>query len=80
MSTYGFLITLYSEYYDDDEKIHQIPYGTRKHVGTEETARAAARRTRTKADTARVERVAVHDGPKFADHEIKTFTIGLDPH
>jgi hypothetical protein len=77
--TYEFRIVLHSTGYGPDEKPQEVVYGTRKHVGTEESAIAAARRTRTRADAARIERVAVHGGATFRDHEVRTFTVGLDP-
>lgn len=75
--TYKFRVTLFTTWYDENEVEHETVYGTRKHVGTEDSAEAFARRTRTKAGAARIERVAVHQGLQFGDHEIKTFTIGL---
>lgn len=77
--TYDFRIVLHSTGYGPDEKPQEIGYGVRKHTGTEDSAIAAARRTRTQAEAARIERVAVHGGPVFQAHEVKTFTIGLDP-
>jgi hypothetical protein len=77
--TYDFEIVLITEFYDLDEKAQQVTYGHRKHVGTEATAMAAARRTRTQATTAQISRVAVHRGPRFQAHEIRSFSIGLEP-
>jgi len=79
MITYDFRIVLHSTEYGPDEQPQEVIYGTRKHTGTEDSAITAARRTRTQADSARIERVAVSDGRRFQTHEIKTFTIGLDP-
>lgn len=78
-TAYQFRIVLHSTHYGLDEKESEVSYGTRKHIGTEETAIQAARRTRTQATAARIERVAVSDGRVFQAHEVKTFTIGLDP-
>lgn len=75
--TYVFKITLYSTWYDESEVEHETVHGTRRHVGTEASAEAFARRTRTRATTARIERVAVHHGLRFQAHEIKTFTVSL---
>lgn len=77
--TYDFRIVLHSTGYGPDEKPREIVYGVRKHTGTEDSAIAAARRTRTQAEVARIERVAVHGGPAFQAHEVRSFTIGLDP-
>ncbi len=77
--TYEFRITLFTTYYDENEVEQEMVYGTRKHVGTEDSAEAFARRTRTKAGAARIERVAVQGGLRFGSHEIKTFSISLDP-
>lgn len=74
---YDFRIVLHSTGYGPDEQPQEVVYGTRKHVGTATTAMAAARRTRTAATAARIERVAVHGGPAFQPHEIQAFTIGL---
>lgn len=76
---YEFRIVLHSVHYDLSERASEVNYGTRKHIGTEETAIRTARRTRTQACAARIERVAVADGRTFQAHEVKTFTIGLDP-
>lgn len=75
--TYEFRIVLHSTGYDENERECEIAHGVRKHVGTEGSAIAAARRTRTQATSARIERVAVHNGPAFRAHELKIFTIGL---
>lgn len=77
--TYVFRIVLHSTEYGPDEQPREVVYGTRKHTGTEDSAIAAARQTRTQAEAARIERVAVHGGPAFRAHEVKAFTIGLDP-
>jgi hypothetical protein len=77
MTTYDFRIVLHSTGYGPDEQPQEVVYGVRKHTGTEESAIAAARRTRTQAEAARIERVAVSGGPAFQAHEIKAFTIGL---
>lgn len=77
--TYEFRIVLHSTHYGADEKPQEVGYGVLEHTGTEDSAIAAARQTRTQAEAARIERVAVHGGPVFRAHEIKTFTIGLDP-
>jgi hypothetical protein len=77
MITYDFRIVLHSTGYGPDEQPQEVVYGVRKHTGTATTAMAAARRTRTRADAARIERVAVHGGPTFQSHEIQAFTIGL---
>lgn len=75
--TYVFRITLHTTWYDENEQERETVHGTRRHVGTEDSAEAFARRTRTQATTARIERVAVHQGLRFQAHEIKTFTVGL---
>jgi hypothetical protein len=51
--------------------------GTRKHIGTPGSVEAFARRTRTGAYDAQIERVATEEGVRFAAHEIMTWTIGL---
>ncbi len=75
---YKFYVTLFSVSYDENERECENVYGFRTHVGTEDSAAAFARRTRTKATIARIERIAVHGGAEFRSHEIKSFTIGLN--
>jgi hypothetical protein len=75
--TYEFRITLLSIAYDLDEREIETVHGVRKHVGTEDSAITAARRTRTPATSARIERVAVSGGPRFQAHETVSFTIEL---
>lgn len=75
---YIFKITLFTTTYDENEKAQEVALGTRRHRGTEDSAVTFARRTRTKATEARIERVAVHNGAKFQAHEIVSFGIGLD--
>jgi hypothetical protein len=74
---YVFRIVLHVTTYGEDEKAREVVCGTRKHVGTATTAMAAARRTRTAATGARIERLSIKDGPVFQPHEIQVFTIGL---
>jgi hypothetical protein len=75
--TYEFRITLLSIAYDLDEREIETVHGVHKNIGTEDSAIAAARRTRTQATSARIERVAVAGGPRFQAHETESFTIEL---
>ncbi len=77
LMTYLFRITLISTSYDFDEREVEVIHGQRRFVGTEDDAIAFAKRTRTNASTARIERVATADGITFRPHEVRTFSVGI---
>lgn len=79
---FSYRIDLISCFWDENEKMHETCHGTRKHIGTDETAIAMARRTRTEATEARISRTGVvGHGPYVLPRDagcVRAFTISLD--